>query len=441
MPRVVSGIYEFGDFLLDTQIRILSRKGLPVPLTPKTFEVLVLLVQSSGQILGKDELMNSVWPDSFVEESNLTQTIFMLRKALGEGTEQRYIVTVPGRGYRFVALVTSPESDNTTPVATTTSSESLIGKKVSHYRVLHLLGGGGMGVVYRAEDLKLGRPVAIKFLPSELASDPVAFERLQREARSASSLDHPNICSIYELGEHESQPFIVMQLLEGQTLRDWIQNSAQENPALRMDQLLDLGIQVANGLKAAHAKGIIHRDIKPANIFVTNTGQAKVLDFGVAKFLTEATPEGAGDAPVKDGAAANPTLTRTGASVGTPSYLSPEQARGEALDARTDLFSLGLVLYEMATGQRAFAGNTSVEIRNAILTQPVAPMHQVNPAIPSAWRKSLATRWKRIVSSATNQRKHSRLTLALYGRNSTPQPTVPYGFRIRATLQQPGCCF
>ena len=359
MPRVVTGIYEFGDFLLDTQIRMLCRKGLPVPLTPKTFEVLVLLVQSDGRVLGKDELMNSVWPDSFVEESNLTQTIFMLRKALGEGTEQRYIVTVPGRGYRFVALVTSPEPDKTTPIATAPpSSESLIGKKVSHYRVLQLLGGGGMGVVYKAEDLKLGRPVAIKFLPSELASDPVAFERLQREARAASSLDHPNICSIFELGEHENQPFIVMQLLEGQTLRDWIQNSAQENPALRMDQLLDLGIQVANGLNAAHTKGIIHRDIKPANIFVTNTGQAKVLDFGVAKVLTETTPEWAGQAPLKD-SAANPALTRTGASVGTPSYLSPEQARGEALDARTDLFSLGLVLYEMATGQRAFAGNTS----------------------------------------------------------------------------------
>jgi len=386
MPSVVNDIYEFGDFRLDAQIRVLSRDRLPVPLSPKAFEVLLVLVQSGGEVITKDELMSAVWPDSFVEESNLTQTIFILRKALGESSEQRYIVTVPGRGYRFVARVSRPEPGKSVVAPQSSLTENLIGKKVSHYRVLHLLGGGGMGVVYKAEDLKLGRQVAIKFLPTELASDPVAFERLQREARAASSLDHPNICSIYELGEHEGQPFIVMQLLEGQTLRDWIQNSAQEKPALRIWQLLDVGIQIASGLNAAHTKGIIHRDIKPANIFVTNTGHAKILDFGVAKFLAESAPERADEASGKS-TAANPALTRTGASVGTPSYLSPEQARGETVDARTDLFSLGLVLYEMATGQRPFAGNTSVEIRNAILTQPATPMHQANPEVPSALEK------------------------------------------------------
>jgi eukaryotic-like serine/threonine-protein kinase len=392
MPSVVSDIYEFGDFRLDARLQVLSREQLPVPLSPKALEVLLVLVQSGGQVITKEELMNAVWPDSFVEESNLTQTIFLLRKALGDNIEQRYIVTVPGRGYRFVARVTRPELQKTSlePAPQSPLTENLIGKKVSHYRVLHLLGGGGMGVIYAAEDLKLGRRVAMKFLPGELASDPVSFERLQREARAASALDHPNICSIYELGEHEGQPFIVMQLLEGQTLREWIDDGAKENPVLRLDRLLDLGAQIADGLNAAHQKGIIHRDIKPANIFVTSKGQAKILDFGVAKFLAEAAPEHAEEVPV-GAISANSALTRTGASVGTPSYLSPEQVRGEALDARTDLFSLGLVLYEMATAQRPFAGNTSLEIRNAILSQPAIPVRIANPDVPTALEKLLGT--------------------------------------------------
>ena len=385
MPSVVNDIYEFGEFRLDVQNRILRRGRNLVPLTPKAFEVLLVLVQKSGQVIAKDELMNAAWPDSFVEESNLTQTVFMLRKALGETREQPYILTVSGRGYRFIAPVIKPEPAKE-PVAAPYQSpvtENLTGKKVSHYRVLQLLGGGGMGVVYQAEDLKLGRQVAMKFLPGELASDPVAFERLQREARAASALDHPNICAIYELDEHEGRPFIVMQLLEGKTLREWIENSARENTHARLNQLLDLAMQIADGLEAAHQKGVIHRDIKPANIFITSRGEAKILDFGVAKFLElpEVAPELA--QPLQEGGMpANPSLTRTGASVGTPYYLSPEQIRGEKLDARTDLFSLGLVLYEMATGHRAFAGNTAPVIREAVLNQPVIPARQLVPELP-----------------------------------------------------------
>jgi len=378
-------MYEFGEFRMDSQNRSLRRGPSLVPLTPKAFEVLLVLVQKNGQVIAKDELMNAAWPDSFVEESNLTQTVFMLRKALGETRDQPYILTVPGRGYRFIAPVIKPEpvKDHVAAPSQPTVTENLTGKKISHYRVLQLLGGGGMGVVYQAEDLKLGRQVAMKFLPGELASDPGAFERMQREARAASALDHPNICAIYELDEYEGQPFIVMQLLEGKTLRQWIEYSATESKHARLNQLLDLAMQIADGLAAAHQKGVIHRDIKPVNIFITNRGEAKILDFGVAKFLElpELVPELA--QPLQEtGTAANPVLTRTGASMGTPHYLSPEQIRGEKLDARSDLFSLGLVLYEMATGHRAFAGDTTAVIREAVLSQPVVPARQLAPELP-----------------------------------------------------------
>ena len=206
---------------------------------------------------------------------------------------------------------------------------------------------------------------------------------MQREARAASALDHPNICAIYELDEHEGRPFIVMQLLEGKTLRQWIENSASENKHERLNQLLDLAVQIADGLEAAHQKGIIHRDIKPANIFITSRGEAKILDFGVAKFLDlpDLAPALARRSQ-ETAQVANPALTRTGASMGTPSYLSPEQIRGEKLDARSDLFSLGLVLYEMATGCRAFAGDTAAVIREAVLNQPAIPVRQLAPEQP-----------------------------------------------------------
>src|ERR1044071_6242599 len=248
-PSQINRLYGFGSFRLDPHKRLLVSGNEPVSLTPKVIDTLIVLVENRDRVVSKDQLMKVLWPDSFVEESNLSQNIFVLRKALGDSPERRFILTVSGKGYRFVADV--EEIASVPASAAPISSDSLIGKKVSHYRILQVLGGGGMGVVYKAEDLKLGRRVALKFLPSELANDPRALDRIQREARAASSLDHPNICAIYELGEHEAQPFIVMQLLEGQTLRDWIQNSAQEKPALRIWQLLDVGIQIASGLNAA----------------------------------------------------------------------------------------------------------------------------------------------------------------------------------------------
>jgi eukaryotic-like serine/threonine-protein kinase len=265
------------------------------------------------------------------------------------------------------------------------NDDAIVGQTVSHYRIVEKLGGGGMGVVYKARDTRLGRLVALKFLPKHFASDPIAIGRFQREARAASSLNHRNICTIYDIGEEGGQAFIAMEYLDGQTLKHVIESRPMES-----DRMLRLAIQIVEALDAAHRQGIIHRDVKPANIFVTREGQVKVLDFGLAKLARTGQGIAAESTRSSLGVGSVEQLTSTGMAIGTVAYMSPEQARGEELDIRTDLFSLGAVFYEMATGQVAFGGTTVAMVFDSILHRDPLSTAVLSPQLPEGSTQIIA---------------------------------------------------
>jgi serine/threonine protein kinase/DNA-binding winged helix-turn-helix (wHTH) protein len=407
-----SGRVRFGRFELNLRTGELLSIGTEVDgsrpqkvlLREQPFQILRILIDHRGNIVTRDEIKDVLWPNDtnvdFDRSINVAMTI--LRKAVNDDAgNPRYIETLPRRGYRLIVPVEwqestsdiAPEDAQASASLPANQSGGLTGKRISGYRVLEVLGGGGMGVVYKAEDLKLARPVALKFLPEEVAEQQAAIQLFEREAQTASALHHPNICRIYGIEEYEGKPFIVMELLEGEALSTRL---AQSHGPLTLTTLLDIAIQICSGLQAAHAKGIIHRDVKPANIFLTRDGPAKILDFGLAKLASleeeQVTTTGDLSSPLSRSSHARPaqqsslldlpSLTMTGTALGTGAYMSPEQLRKEKLDSRTDLFSFGSVLYEMATGGRAFPGESIAAVHESILYQTPRPARVLNSAVP-----------------------------------------------------------
>jgi eukaryotic-like serine/threonine-protein kinase len=355
--------YCFDDVVVERRNFRVLKSGESRSLEPRVFDLLIFLIENRGRVVEKQELFEQVWKQAFVTDNALTRAIKEIRRVLGDdASAPRYIETIPKRGYRFVAEVSTSSSQP----SRTRRPEDLVA--ALNYKIRSKLGQGGGGVVYLAEDIRLKRTVVLKFLSEELTSNEVGLKRFLREARLASSLDHPNICTIYEVNQVDGLDFIVMQYAEGKTLKELISGKP-----LGIDITLSIAVQIADALSAAHEKAIIHRDIKPGNIIVTRKGQVKILDFGLAKSLAYA--ERGGDADESE-------LTRQGAPLGTPAYMSPEQARGEQADHRSDIFSFGIVLYEMATGRVPFKCRSQAETMNAVINTPHTPIAKLNREMP-----------------------------------------------------------
>ncbi|HWZ96560.1 MAG TPA: protein kinase [Candidatus Dormibacteraeota bacterium] len=404
---------QFAGFRLDLRAGELQAEGGKlVRLPEQPLRILKTLLERSGEVVTREELQKRLWPnDTIVEfEHSISAAMNRLRQALGDSAEDpRFIETLARRGYRFMVPVQFEEMpvSPSVPSEVPASSEAQIGRSVTHYQVLEKLGGGGMGVVYKAKDTRLNRAVALKFLPTEMANDAAALERFRREAQAASALNHPNICTIYDVGEmplgigegNESHRFIAMEFLDGQTLERRI--SGKPLPVM---ETLELGIEIADALSAAHAEGIIHRDIKSANVFVTKRGSAKVLDFGLAKLTAEGATEHHSNLSAMPAQSGPGGITVLGKAMGTLTYMSPEQVRGEALDARADLFSFGVALYQMATGILPFRGDDPEVIREAILNRA--------PEAPKRWNPSLPVRLEEIILKALEKDRRFRYQFA-----------------------------